>query len=181
MDRGQTGRYSKLELDFIRSTFRGEEGERVLYELRNVLFGFTKSLTQPLSPEAWGIVKKFVLSDLDKDVPFGFQADLHAMSLKTIAVLPPDMALNQILACDLAAEYLQRRLAVLQGATDEGFALLDLRTGREGKDRVVDMLAFKVLVDSHIDTSLSNLKVLANGKEESTEEKNDRIAKDSNK
>src|SRR3990167_2687343 len=172
MEVGQQNRFSKQEIDLLRNTF--EKDESLLYEIRDVFFGFKETLSIQLSGEVLRVIEKVILPDLSEDVPLGHQSDLYALSLRSIGELLPEMALNQIKANDIGIDYLERRFDVLTGVEDTGLTLQQLRTNTD--DRLINMLAYKILVDSYIDTAVTKLKLLANYKEETAEEKEKRMA-----
>lgn len=174
MDKAQTSRFSKGEMELIRNTFKNEE---ILYSLRNALYGFEFEEIK-LSDDVFKVIEKILLPTLSNDVPLGQQADLFfSLNLKEFAL--PENALMHIESRDIALSYLKDRVEVLKGGEDNGFKLVDLKTAKE--DRYVNMLAYFFLTNAYIDSCLMQLRTLANSKELTDEEKAELAKKSSSK
>lgn len=178
MDKGQVGYYSKGELELIRNTFK--DNDELLYELRNVMFGFSNQ-TKQYTPEVLAVIKKTLLPELTPNVPLGKQDDLY-QNLKVLKDIIPEQGINLIKAQDIVIEYLNNRFSVLKGVSSVR-KLSDLKEAESKDDerRYLEMVAYNFLVDNYIDQRIYNLQALANYKEETEEEKKARLAKDSTK
>ena len=170
----QTGRWSQQELETIKSVFKGNSD--LIMEIRNLFFGFRSEVSRPLPDEALKIIKKLMIPDLDPEIPFGAQNDLyHAVQIETL----PEIMMNQIKASDVVKDYLTTRFNVLTKLNSSDLKLTDLRDSKE--ERIPSMMAYKVLVNSFIDSSFSALIILADSKEATLEEIQERMKKDSSK
>jgi len=184
----KTTRWSKGEMELMRNTFGGEKGDGILLEIRDVLFQFSDEVPE-LNKDVLAVVRKMLLPDIDKDLPLGFQADVTntlAGSQETAGIkdLHPEVAMIHIKANDLIKKYLKQRLDVLEGGkVDYPISLRDLKSeiNKTDEERIISMLAYLFLESSYLDGGLIALKNHANFKEETEEEKEKRLAKDSSK
>jgi len=186
IDLQQKIRWSKEELELIKVAFSGE-GEKLLYQIRDVLFQFSNDIPS-LSTDALKVIRKMVLPTLDKDLPLGLQADLRNAiggnpQTPGIKDVHPEVAINLIRTNDLVIEYLSQRLDVLEGKEVAEPILLQEMTDKKKPDseRLVSMMAYLFLENAYIDGSLMALRDLANLKEETEEEKKVKATKNSSK
>ncbi len=154
----------------------------LLYEIRNVLFQFDydKETIKRLTPEMIRVLRKNILPDLDKDVPFGHQADLY-FALGQVQQTMPDVAIQHILAADIVLQYLNERFQVLEGKEVDGIKLQDLKKTGEGLERFVNMFAYMVLTNSYMDTAMKWFKTCASVDPETPEEQKKRMKQNSSK
>lgn len=166
MDKGQTNRFTKDEMDIIKNVFKDENN---LFAVRDVLFGFSVE-NFSFTESTLVVLRKVFLPELNPDAPLGQQADMYfSLNIKEIPM--PEIAELHIAARDIATEYLNAKLSVLGGNKVNTFSLLDLKGGKiEGHSRFTQMLAYMFL-NSYIEGNVMQLKVLANQKELTEKEK----------
>ena len=186
MDKDQQGILSKGDMELIKASFSGD-GEKLLYAVRDIFLQFplhATGLLGRLQPETLAVMKKFIFPVPDPDIPIKSQADLY-FSLDKIKEIPPEVAFLHIRAMDKMVDYLEQRFDFLTpGSTMKGeeIMLMDLKS-RESKtdeERFVDLIAYQSIV-AYVETSLDRLRVIANTKEETEEEKEARLKANSNK
>ena len=111
MDKDQSGILSKAEIELIRSTFGGD-GEDLLYYLRDVFLQFPVEEYKDLPDGVMDVLKKYILPELNPDLPIKAQSDLY-FSLDKIKEIPPEVAFIHVKAVDLMVKYLKERFGVL--------------------------------------------------------------------
>ena len=166
----------------IKNTFIGE---KLLYAVRNVLFQFVlsdddKTLLKELTSEVLAVIKKFFLPNLDINAPLGLQADSY-FPLIAIQQMNPALAVLHIEIKDLQVQYLEQRMEILSGnlLIDKEIILQKLKNKTDSEEkRFINLLAY-LHICSMIDAQLNNIKIIANTKEETEEEKKERLIKDS--
>ena len=182
-DQKQTSRFSKAEMEIIKNTF---QNEGLIYAIRNVFYQFPlsdndQSQLKNLPATGLAIIKKIFLLNISPDAPLTFQVDSY-FPLIAIQQMNPAMAILHIESKDLQVEYLQQRYDELYGNELSGkkIILTDLKekVNKNEQTRYIEMLAYLHLC-STIDDRLNTLKIKANAKEETEEEKKARQAKDS--
>lgn len=181
MDKKQTTLYSKKELELIKNTFGGD-GEKNLLAVRNIFFQFPFSEPLALDEEIIEIIKKTILPEPSGDIPLGIIREFW-LTLASLRETLPEIAIQHIKAHDKAKAYLEERLSVLYGAEETSIVLKDLKEQKDKSDseRFIDLLAYQFLTGNYIDSCLMNLQVLANAKEETKEEQEERLKKGSSK
>nr|AKH46953.1 hypothetical protein [uncultured marine virus] len=135
-----------------------------------------------LEGDVLDVLQKYVLPEMDSDLPIGQQNELF-FTLDKISEYHPDVAVLHIQAMDKMVAYLNARFSVLCG--EELVAELKLSQlkeplGKSPVERYVDMIAFQNIV-AYLEKSFSNLKILAESREETEEEKEKRLEMDSTK
>lgn len=185
MDKNQTIRYSTAELELAKKSFGGEG--QLLYAVRDLFYQFDltenqKKLLKLMNENEKRFVKKFLLPDLDPDVPVTVQADLYTNLLKT-REMNPGIAYLHILANDLFIQYFSQQYIELETGERKELSLRDLRRPigiDQQETRFVNMLAYNSIV-GYIQGKMNELYSLANQKEETEEERKKRLKMDSSK
>ena len=157
-------RWSDKELQIIKDVFKDEE---FVFAVRDVMLGFSNIFEHKTTDTVLGILRKNLLPSFQPDIPLEMQQDLCLLSLDFIAGFNAEQGILRIEAFDLAKDYLERRLRVLEGEEDVGPSLEDL--GKGGENRFVRMLAYLQL-GKYIERSLNELVAIASVKEKSLEE-----------
>lgn len=178
MDIGQNARFSKQEIEAIKSSFKDND---LALAVRNVLLQLPAKEFH-LSEEAMKVLTKIVLPTLSADVPIGRQSDAQAPLIGLREQLP-EMAIQQIKANDIVIQYLSERLNILAGVDAlGGVSLTDLAKKGEKTDqeRLISMLAYLHLV-KYIENCVSQIWLMANATELTEEEQKAKALKDSSK
>lgn len=180
LEPGQLGRYSKAEVEIIKSAFAGNE--QILYEVRDVLMGFRNSLSVTFNEEVLQVMKKFILPEISADVPLVKQSDLY-VKLEVIHDLPVDAAILHLEARDIAIDYLKDRFQVLAGGKNDRKVLDFLNRDVEPEQRYKNTIAYQFLATTGnwIESRVYEMEALSLYKEETEEEKKKRLAQSSNK
>ncbi len=180
MQPGQTGRYSKVEVDIIKGAFANNES--ILYEVRDVLMGFRNELTVKFTDEVLQVMKKFILPEVSSDVPLVKQSDLYT-KLEIIHDLPVNAALLHLEAREIAIDYLKDRFNVLAGGKNERNVLDFLNRDVDPEQRYKNHIAYQFLATTTnwIESRVYEMEALSLYKEETEEEKKKRLAQSSNK
>lgn len=174
-DNLQTGRWSKSELEIIKSNFQSE----LLYEIRGSMFQKGEC---SVGKDVHAILRKMFLPGIDQELPLGLQANIRNL-LKKIEEYPVEGAMPHIKANDLIIQYLEQQLSVLEGKQEaEVIRLEDLSKplDKSEEDRYITMLA-ALFLPTYIDGGLVALRDLAVAKEMTPEELKAKALKDSSK
>lgn len=179
----QQMRYTDKELQLIKSAFA--ENDDLLKTIRKVF------LQMPLNavdlsrlelikkPEILAILRKVFLPTLDPDAPINQQIDLW-MTVQ-IVDKTPDEAYPHLKAREIVIEYLDEQLKELEGLNKEDIIkfpeLVNLK--KSAKDTYINIVIRNTII-SHTEMQLMELKILAQP-EETPEETQERLAKDSSK
>lgn len=180
MDTKQENRWSEQELSLIKSVFKDKE---FIYAVRDVLMGFSDTFEHQTTEDVLSIIKKNILPHNSPDVPLMKQQDLCELSLDYINGFNSEQGILRIKAFDIAKDYLERRLGVLEGKTDGGVRLQELRSpdwAKTDEERFVNMLAYLQL-GKYIEKSLSELMMIASYVELTPEEREKRQQMSSSK
>lgn len=181
MDKDQKMRWSKAELELMRSIF--SENNELLHEVRNYFHGFVgvEVLKPKLSEDTVKILRKLVIADPEADSPITQLSDIY-MGLSKIQEMNPAVGVLHIQAKDVQDGYLRAAMGALEGKAEWTFSLKRLKE-KEGKTeemRYVDMLAY-INTLNYIETRFYELKTLSNMKEETLEEQQKRVEANSSK
>lgn len=181
----QTGRYSEAELALIKSTFGNKELLRAIQKViyQTPLTAVEQSLLQVnLSPEVCKILRKMFLPDLKDDVPFDQVWDLTG-SINFKERIAEDIV-HHIKANALVIKYFNQQIKSLEekNFTKKGRISFEklIDTKKENNQIFINHLARANIMGTTIGR-LTALKGLAETKEETEEEKNNRLLKDSTK
>jgi len=186
-DKQQTMRYSDEELRIIKNVFA--ENDDLLKRLRKVMLqmplnGVDERILESIKkPEVLAILRKIFLPTLDADAPIGQQLDLW-MTIQFI-----DKTVNEafphLMARKKLIQYLDQQLEVLESGKKGKIKFDELANTNnlEKKglwDMYVDMIVRNTII-SHTEQQLAILRVLGGFKNETLEETQERLNKDSNK
>lgn len=179
MDKDQKRRYSKQELELIRSSFGGDK-ESNIYDLRSHFLQLTELKTE-FSPDQLTLLKKHFIPTIQEDVPLMQQADIYN-TLGKIHEIPPDALVVHIEVKDVLCEYLGQRFDALLGIEAlEQITLSNLKDkDKDDRKRVIDMMAF-IEILGWIEMRCSELKGLANEEVLTPEEEKKRARMNSTK
>lgn len=182
VEKTQQSRFSKSEMELLKNELANEKGEDILYAVRDVLFQFSN--TPPtLTKEILKIIRKAILPTPEQDIPLGFQQDVYS-TLSHIKEIDPSVAILHIQAKNLFVDYLEQRMTILEGGVvSDPIILSEMKSpiGKSNEDLFVSMMAYLLLINAYIDSMVVGIKALANQKEETPEEKSERLKKDSSK
>lgn len=180
-------RYNKQELGLIKAVF--SDNEELLFSVRKVFLQHPLTekeevtLRKALTPTVLEILRKEFFPQIDGDAPLFQLTDMH-LGLEADLKLGTDEAWSYIRSKEQEIAYIKQQLKVLEGSDEE--PKLVLRSFIEGlvdkdkEDAWVDVKSFNHLL-SYIDTHISALKLLAGTKEETVEQTQARLKKDSSK
>lgn len=188
-DKDQQLMFNKDELRLIKSVFG--DNDELLYAIRKVLLQFPltdkekEALRTQLTPEVYAVVKKRIFPDLDPDAPFGQLGDFFQTLSQDLNSKGVEEMRERFAAKDLQIQYLDQQFSVLKDIDAPIAELLRLDDMKrlKGKDdisRYVDTISRNFLL-GYVDGLLNMLKVLAGTKEETVEEQQERITRNSNK
>ena len=179
-------RFTDAELSLIKNTFA--ENEELLKAMRKVF------LQMPLdvidrdilgvfkSKELLAVVSKTFLPELDANAPLHQLVDL--MMTIDLKEKTPEDAYPHILARKEVIEYLRQQMGVLESLDVSGvevaFASLADITEKSVIGMYVDLTARNTII-AHTEQQLEQLRILAGVKEETVEETQKRLQRDSTK
>lgn len=176
--------FSKQELADFKTIFADRDD--LIYALRAhflqlPLADNEKEMLSKLSPEAITLLRKRMLPELSNDFPLTQVADLFFtltddMKRLSVADMEPLFASK-----DLESDYLAQQLGLLDGSVaDETIKLANLRSlkGKNGYTQMVDLTTHNFLI-GYVDQMLNFIKMLAGAKEETPEEQEKRLSRDS--
>lgn len=181
MQNERKNRFTDSELALIKSIFA--DNEPILMALRKFLYGGTLNETESvwvkgLSPEGIAVIKKIVLPQLELDSPLFGAVDLWAnINTKEQSL---QKSYEEMLARKIVEDYLEKQIELLSGKKVKNINLFSLHKmeDKNPEDAVIDLAARNTII-SHIDIQLYQAKVLAGHKEESVEETQQRLQKNS--
>lgn len=171
-------RWSDEELKIIKDVFKDEN---FVLEVRDIFLGLSETFETKTSGTVLSILRKNLLPAFESGVPLLMQQDLCLKSLNYITGFNAEQGVLRIEAFDIAQDYLARRFVVIEGGNDTGDSLEDLTNKSKAKDRedrFIRMLAYLVIGD-YVEKSLSELVEIANHKELSQKELEEKTEQDS--
>lgn len=188
-DKDQVFIFSKGELALIKTVFG--DNDELLYAIRKVFLQFplteaeTKLVQAQVTPEVLAVIRKRILPDFSEDFPLtqipDFFSTLTAdMEKFSVADMAPIFASK-----DLQEDYLAQQLEVFAdlskaGTEDINLAQMRVLKGKDPETQFVHTKARNYLL-GYIDPMLNHLKTLAGTKDETPEEQEKRLKRDSNK
>jgi hypothetical protein len=189
-DKDQVMMFSKAELSIIKNTFAGNDD--LLFAVRKVLLQFPVSeyeqqiLKEQINPEVMAVLKKRILPDLDPDAPLNQLADIRVTMTEMLKTRQPDENAVLFAAMDVGVTYIEQQLQKLSGyEVEEKIKLADLRqfSGSPVADcfDTQARLQAYLFILGYIDPRLLDLKIMAGIKEETPEEQEKRLKRDSTK
>ena len=183
----QTMRYSDAELSLCKNTFADNED---LYKaIRKVFLQMPldeidkQSLRAHVSgkPDVMKLIRKSYLPELDPDAPIHQIIDLW-MTVE-VKDKSPEAAYPFLVARETLIAYLEQQLEVLETLEDKGVIRLSEMVGTKGKNETeayIDLVVRNTVI-SHNEQQLNQLNVLAGRKDETVEQTQDRLKRDSSK
>lgn len=188
-DKDQFGIYNKDELSLIKNTFA--DNDVLLYAVRKVLLQFP--LTDPeknliklgVTPEVYAVLKKRILPDIGSEYPLGQLPSLLITLTKNLQEKDAIEMGDLFEAKKLELDYLTQQFEVLKDLdAPQHIKLADMSvietTPRADTTRsnFIGMTAYLFLL-GYIDPSLNMIKVIAGAKEETIDQQEKRLKKDS--
>ena len=181
--------FNKDELRLIKNVF--SENDELLYAIRKVLLQFPLSdkeremIKTQVTPEVYKIVKKRIFPDLDPDAPFGQLGDIYQTLTNDLQTKGPEEMESRFMAKELECQYLEQQFTVLKdidAPVAQVIVLDDLKklNNKSGFSSFVDTMARNFLL-GYIDSLLNMLKTLAGVKEETPEQQQERLTRNSSK
>lgn len=185
----QTRRFSEDEIDLMRTTFHGNDLLLQIVRKRILQIPLTDAeitkLTQAI-PQGTGLaalIKKAIHPEIDGDAPFSQIIDLYLNA--EVKDKPEEIAVINILARNRMVEYFDEVFEkfydfnAIFAITFKGFTdNIRERANGDTRDLCVDFLARNTIL-SHVDFQLSQLLILAATKNETAEDKESRLKKNS--
>jgi hypothetical protein len=168
-------RYSDKELELIKSTFQNED---TLIALRKKMLDFPLSETEAVLVDFKGellkVVSKTLNPQIDPEAPINQVVDLW-MTVpfhdKT-----PEMAMIQFLAREKVLDYVDARLA----GKKVKFSQFKFDSKKSAEDNLVNQTARNTIL-AHVEQQLNQFKFLAEVEDETIEQLEERLKKDSAK
>lgn len=189
--KGQTMRFTDGELSLIKGLFA--DNEALLYAIRKSMLGFVldeneSALIKGLSKEAFAVIRKMFLPHIEPEAPL-FQMTHMVVGLNVeIKGLLKEDALPLIEAKAVELQYISERLDILEGKSDVSTVSLKelgdiiggLSVPKSESKVFVNVTAHNYLL-SYIDSNCKQLMILSSAKEETVDEKVDKVKKNSAK
>lgn len=179
--------FSKAELALIKDVFADRDD--LIYTIRKLFLQFElteeeKASIRRLSPETKRVLRKRILPEYSDEYPLTQIADLFFTLTDDMKRLSVDDMAPLFLAKDLEQDFLLQQFDVLENI-DTADQPLQLRRMRVLKDKdpftqMIDLTAYNYLL-AYIDQMLGHIKLLAGAKEETPEEQEKRLTRDSTK
>ena len=179
-------RYTEIELNTIKEVF--SENEELLKTIRKIM------LQMPLNavdlaelefirkPNILNVLRKTFLPTLDPDAPLNQIVDLW-MTVQLADKEPLD-ALYQLRARELLINYINQQLKVLEDKSKEKIKfgkLINLKKPNAEAGEIYFKMVARNSIIQHIEMQLNMLHILAGLKEETLEQTQERLRKDSSK
>lgn len=186
-DKDQFGIYNKDELSLIKNTFA--DNDVLLYAVRKVLLQFP--LTDPeknllklgVTPEVYAVLKKRILPDIGSEYPLGQLPSLLTTLTKNLQEKNAEEMADLFAAKKLEIDYLAQQFAVLQDLeAPQPIKLAQMAVIPEGKanmNATFGLMTAYLFLLGYIDPSLNMIKVIAGAKEETIDQQEKRLKKDS--
>jgi hypothetical protein len=185
----QIMRYTDKELALFKGVFT--ENDDLLKSIRKVFYQMPLNAvdqafiqTNFKNPELVSAVRKMFLPEIIADVPLGQEVDLFmTVHLKELLVSEASVHLKSI---QIWKDYIAQQLAVLENLglskIDEKIHFTELSDIRDKTDREMyaDMMARNTIVN-HVESGLMQLLILAGQKDETLEQTQERLKKNSTK
>lgn len=185
--------FSDKELEVLKVAFA--DNEELLYAVRNVFLQFpiTKEqeemLRTQISSEVYDLLKRRVFPEIEENAPFFQLSDMYQtltpeLNNKGVEEMSPIFESKEIVI-DYLAQQFQALKGLVGGVATDSVAQIKLAElavlkGKDDRQKYVDTKARNYLL-SHIDSGLTQIKLLAGQKTESVEKTKERLLRDSNK
>ena len=185
-EKDQTFIFTKQELSLLKDVFA--DNDTLLYTIRKVLFQFPMTelekgyIKEYISPEVIEILKKKLMPELGNEYPIGQLSHILMTLQKPFSVKQDEDMEWQFDAKVLERDYIKQQFALLEDMNaPQDIKLADMAslTGTP-KERFVNTTAYIFLI-GYIDPAMYDIKILAGAKEETQEEMENRITRDSAK
>lgn len=176
-------RYSEEEMKIIKEIF--SENEELLKIIRKAILQMSlnaidlSKLEFIKKPNILKILRKTFLPELDGNAPLNQNIDLW-MTVQ-IGDKEPIDALNQLKARELLINYISQQLRFLETSKQGRIRFAKLINLRSEPDKVYYKIVARNSIIQHIEMQLSMLLYLAGFKEETFEQTQERLRKDSAK
>lgn len=188
-DPNQRMRFNHQELSLLKSLF--SEDDSLLYSIRKVMLQFPltdaeqASLKSSMTDTVYILMARFFNPWLESDSPIHQMTSLLFNLGADIKGLSHEGAYPMIKAKEMELKYLDQQLAELKGKSNKPTVILknleDLKGDESESQRLyINTLVWNFLV-SYIDSVCYQMKLLAGMKDESVEETQARLAKNSTK
>lgn len=176
-------RFSDTEVRLLKNTFA--ERDDMLIALRKHFL--QKEITEneaammksSFTPEVLGVIRKVFLPTIDGNLPLNQEIDL--MLTLQVTDKTPEEAYPHIAAREEVIDYLDNRLLALEGDDTEGRKTFDGFLNPLSEDflpKYIGLLTRNTIF-THVEQQLTQINILAGQKEETEEEKAERVKKDS--
>lgn len=177
--------FNNEELSLIKNTFA--ENEPLLYAVRKVLLQFEltdedKALLKLVNEPVFKVLKKRILPDISNVFPLGQLPSLMTTLTQDLKVKDVREMAPHFEAKKLQMEYLTQQFKVLAGEdVDQKIRLSDMAVITEDpEENFINMNTYLFLL-GYIDPMLIMVKTIAGKKEETLEQLNARLKRDSSK
>lgn len=179
-------RFTEEEQSLIRNSFGGKEEilksvRKLFYQLELAERDLNNLIDVKKSKQVKALLRKAILPELDGDAPF-FQVMDRWIGLKGLMERTPEGMSPLIEAREKVVEYLGQQLNALEGKEEIKIKFNDFLPSKEksAEDNMIDLLARDSIINL-IEFELHDLKVLSEEKEETKEEREERIKANSSK
>jgi len=178
--------FTKRELSLLKDVF--SDNDTLLYTIRKVLFQFPMTevekayIKEYVSPEVINIFKKKLMPELGNEYPIGQLSHILMTLQKPFSIKQDEDMEWQFEVKSLEIQYIKQQLAVLEDIkSPQDIKLADMATLKgTPKEKFVNTTAYIFLI-GYIDPALYDIKILAGAKEETPEEQEKRLTRDSSK
>ena len=185
-DKDQVFIFNKAELSTIKNTF--SENDILLYTIRKVFLQFPLTevekglIRTSVTPEVVHILKKRMLPDLSPEFPLGQIASILTTLTNDLKVKTPEEMEPHFNAKAHEIAYLTQQFNALEDLdAEQPIKLSDMASLDKETDEVfVNMTAYLFLL-GYIDPMLNFIKSIAGQKDETPEEQEKRLMRDSSK
>lgn len=177
--------FNNEELSLIKNTFA--ENEPLLFAIRKVLLQFEltdadKTLLTLVNPAVLNVLKKRILPEISNVFPLGQLPSLMTTLTQDLKVKDVEDMRLQFASKDLQIMYLTQQFKVLAGEeVEQTIKLADMgKISGDAETDFVNLTTYLFLL-GYIDPMLIMIKTIAGKKEETLEQLNARLKRDSSK
>lgn len=183
MDKGQTLRYSKDEIELMRLMVKSREDFTLILRdhfLQLPLDASEKQVLSSLSTDKLELLRKVFLPELRRDVPLTTQSSAYS-GLANMENTLPQIAILHIEAIDLVKAYFEQQFDLLTSDEKPTIVLNELASSMgvdQDELRVVNVLAYNKIIPlveariQHVLVGLTAEKVETDEEQKKKEEKN---------
>ncbi len=182
-------RFDDAELSLVKGLFA--DNDDLLFAVRKVMLQFPLSEAEEISvkkqitDEAFKLLSKFFLPELDPDAPLFQLVDMQLGLQNDMKTLGIDAMIPQLAAKDIEMRYIAQQLEQLEDVTRGRTPLIKLsllaQLGTEDKEEEYINILARNYILSYVDSNLQQIKMLAGEKKETVQQTIDRLQKNSNK